>query len=86
MKFQVWEGNARNTAQNINLIAHLLHTHSTGTKVKVHHYRNDNNGARELKPIADDKNYDYNFQELRLLKEPRQLKKVCYMKHQLSAI
>ena len=57
----------------VTVYAHMLHTHGTGKKVNIHHFR----GIRELPHIATDANFDYNFQEVRLMKEPRILRSVC---------
>ncbi len=58
--------------RGVTVFAHLLHTHSAGTSVNIRHLR----GARELRPIATDSNYDFNFQELRLMKQPANLRPV----------
>ncbi|KAG7162285.1 MOXD1 2-like [Homarus americanus] len=51
----------------INVFAVILHTHLLGRKVRVRHLRQ----GRELEPIAQDNNYDFNYQEYRALKAPR---------------
>ncbi|XP_069156757.1 DBH-like monooxygenase protein 1 [Procambarus clarkii] len=51
----------------INVFAVILHTHLLGRKVRVRHLRQ----GRELEPIAQDNNYDFNYQEYRALKIPR---------------
>ncbi|ROT86052.1 putative MOXD1-like 2 [Penaeus vannamei] len=51
----------------INVFAVILHTHLLGRKVRVRHLRD----GRELEPIAQDNNYDFNYQEYRALNTPR---------------
>ncbi|XP_068207395.1 MOXD1 homolog 2-like [Palaemon carinicauda] len=51
----------------INVFAVILHTHLLGRKVRVRHIRD----GRELEPIAQDNNYDFNYQEYRALTNPR---------------
>ncbi|XP_071513833.1 DBH-like monooxygenase protein 1 [Panulirus ornatus] len=51
----------------IKVFAVVLHTHLLGRKVRVRHLRQ----GRELEPIAQDNNYDFNYQEYRALKIPR---------------
>ncbi|XP_071534713.1 DBH-like monooxygenase protein 1 [Panulirus ornatus] len=51
----------------ISVFAVILHTHLLGRKVRVRHLRQ----GRELEPIAQDNNYDFNYQEYRALKTPR---------------
>ncbi|XP_064082617.1 DBH-like monooxygenase protein 1 [Macrobrachium nipponense] len=51
----------------INVFAVILHTHLLGRKVRVRHIRD----GRELEPIAQDNNYDFNYQEYRALSSPR---------------
>nr|XP_053650331.1 DBH-like monooxygenase protein 1 [Cherax quadricarinatus] len=53
----------------INVFAVILHTHLLGRKVRVRHLRQ----GRELEPIAQDNNYDFNYQEYRALKLPRSI-------------
>ena len=61
-----------NQRNGVTVYAHMLHTHGTGKKVNIHHFR----GVQELSPIATDANFDYNFQEVRLMKEPANLRPV----------
>ena len=56
----------------VTVYAHMLHTHGTGKKVNIHHFR----GTEELPHIATDANFDYNFQEVRLMKDPANLRPV----------
>ena len=56
----------------VTVYAHMLHTHGTGKKVNIHHFR----GTEELPHIASDSKFDYNFQEVRLMKEPANLRPV----------
>ena len=44
----------------------FLHTHLTGREIHVRHFRN----GKELSPIASDTNYDFNYQQARILPEP----------------
>ena len=63
-----------NQRNGVTVYAHMLHTHGTGKKVNIHHFR----GIQELPPIATDANFDYNFQEVRLMKEPANLRPVSW--------
>ncbi|XP_076032752.1 MOXD1 homolog 2-like [Oratosquilla oratoria] len=56
-------------SSGINVFAAILHTHLLGRKVRVRHIRGD----RELEPIAQDNNYDFNYQEYRALPESRRV-------------
>ncbi|XP_064598425.1 DBH-like monooxygenase protein 1 [Liolophura sinensis] len=49
----------------INLFASFPHAHLIGTGVRFRHFR----GGKELRPITVDDNYDFNYQETRLLEE-----------------
>ena len=61
-----------NKPDGVTVYAHMLHTHGSGKKVNIHHLR----GNEELRPIATDANFDYNFQEVRLMKYPSNLRPV----------
>ncbi|CAL8125826.1 unnamed protein product [Orchesella dallaii] len=50
----------------INLASFVKHTHYSGRKFKISHYR----GNQELPWIANDNNYNSTFQEVRLLRSP----------------
>ncbi|XP_074648518.1 DBH-like monooxygenase protein 1 isoform X2 [Tubulanus polymorphus] len=52
----------------INLLAVMLHTHTSGHRIWMKHVRN----GRELPEIARDNHYDFNYQQFRLL--PKQIK------------
>ena len=43
----------------INVISVLLHAHLSGRKVRVRHFRE----SKELHWIANDENYDFNYQQ-----------------------
>ena len=63
-----------NQRNGVTVYAHMLHTHGTGKQVNIHHFR----GTQALPPIATDANFDYNFQEVRLMKEPANLRPVSW--------
>jgi len=46
-----------------------LHAHTFGTKLKLHHFRN----GIELPWIAYEDNFDFNYQQFRLLDEERKV-------------
>uniref|UniRef100_A0A6A7G1R7 MOXD1 homolog 2-like n=2 Tax=Hirondellea gigas TaxID=1518452 RepID=A0A6A7G1R7_9CRUS len=50
----------------IKVFGAVVQTHLLGREVKIRHLRN----GIELDPIAQDKNYDYNYLEYRLMKTP----------------
>ena len=65
-------------ASNINefkIVGILQHAHLLGSGIKTRHFRN----GTELEPLADDPNYDFNFQEMRLLKQERVVKPVSFL-------
>merc|ERR1712000_466219 len=53
--------------EGINIFSGFLHSHLFGTGLTVRHIRD----GKELPPILQDLNYDFNFQQERILKEPR---------------
>ncbi|CAL1540451.1 unnamed protein product [Lymnaea stagnalis] len=57
--------------QEIHIFANLLHAHLLGRKLRTRHFRN----GVELPPIMEDNSYDFNYQEMRKLKEERTIKK-----------
>lgn len=54
----------------INVVGILQHANVFGVGIKTRHFRN----GSELAPLADDPNFDFQFQEMRLLKEERVVK------------
>ena len=54
------------------MVGILQHAHIIGVGIKTRHFRN----GSELEPLADDPNYDFNFQEMRHLKKERVVKPV----------
>ncbi|XP_060066838.1 DBH-like monooxygenase protein 1 [Ylistrum balloti] len=50
-------------SEGINVFAMVQHSHLLGTQMVTRHYRN----GRELEPLAADKHYDFNFQDMRYL-------------------
>ncbi|CAL8092490.1 unnamed protein product [Orchesella dallaii] len=55
--------------EGITVFASFLHTHIAGRAARYHHFR----GNRELPWILTDDNYDFNYQQYRVLREERQL-------------
>ncbi|XP_059175984.1 DBH-like monooxygenase protein 1 homolog [Physella acuta] len=55
----------------IKVFANFLHAHLLGRKMRTRHFRNN----VELPPIMEDNSYDFNYQETRMLKEERVVKK-----------
>lgn len=53
----------------INVTTVLLHTHLSGRKIVLKHIRN----GVELAPIALENNYDFNYQQVRVVDPPRLL-------------
>nr|XP_015210154.1 PREDICTED: DBH-like monooxygenase protein 1 isoform X1 [Lepisosteus oculatus] len=51
----------------IRVFAVLLHSHLAGRALRARHFRKDN----ELRPLAYDNEFDFNFQEFQYLKEER---------------
>ncbi|KAB0792970.1 hypothetical protein PPYR_12590 [Photinus pyralis] len=47
----------------VNVVSVLLHSHLAGRRLKLRHIRGD----KELAPIAQDDNYDFNYQQARTL-------------------
>lgn len=56
----------------VKIFAAILHAHLKGVKLRLRHFR----GNTELEPMAYDDFYDFNFQEYRLMKPMKILKKV----------
>lgn len=50
----------------VNVFMIFLHGHYTARSIKLRHFRN----GRELPPLGEDKNFDANFQQARILSEP----------------
>ena len=70
MRFQAMEAAK---VGEIRIIGDLQHAHLLGSGIKTRHFRN----GVELEPLEDDPDYDFNFQEMRLLKKERIVKPVC---------
>lgn len=51
----------------IKLVSVVLHSHLAGKKLRLRHIRE----GRELPPVAEDGNYDFNYQQARVL--PREV-------------
>lgn len=56
----------------MNIFAVFHHAHLLGRGLVTRHYRN----GTELKPIAEDRNYDFDYQDTRLLKDEVNLRAV----------
>lgn len=57
--------------KSIKFVGLLQHAHLLGVGIKTRHIRNDT----ELSPIAEDDNYDFDYQDTRALKEEREVKR-----------
>ncbi|KAH9500342.1 DBH-like monooxygenase protein 1 [Bulinus truncatus] len=57
--------------QEIRVFADFQHAHLLGRKIRTRHFRN----GVELEPIMEDNSYDFNYQEMRKLREERIVKK-----------
>jgi len=57
-------------ANEIHVFSSMLHSHLLGSKMRTRHFRN----GTELEHIAQDNNYDFNFQEQRYLPQERTIK------------
>ncbi|CAL8084958.1 unnamed protein product [Orchesella dallaii] len=55
--------------EGINVFASFLHTHQTGSAARYHHFR----GNKELPWILTDDNYDFDYQQYRVLREERKV-------------
>ncbi|CAL8068078.1 unnamed protein product [Orchesella dallaii] len=55
--------------EGISVFAALTHTHTTGNGMRVLHFR----GNKELPWIMYDNNYDFNYQQWRMLREERRI-------------
>ncbi|XP_064602687.1 DBH-like monooxygenase protein 1 [Liolophura sinensis] len=60
-----------NQTDKLNVFAAILHSHLAGHKIRLRHIRD----GKELDVLAQDNNYDFNFQETRLLPEERVIQK-----------
>ena len=56
----------------IKIVAVVFHTHLKGIRVRVRHFRDED----ELPLISKDDNYDFNFQDMRKLPEEVSVLKV----------
>lgn len=63
------EGFKQSNNSGVKVFAALQHAHLLGREIRTRHFRN----GTELDPILDDRNYDFNFQEMRLLPTEVQL-------------
>ena len=66
----------------IRIIGDLQHAHLLGSGIKTRHFRN----GVELEPLEDDPDYDFNFQEMRLLKKERVVYPVCVDKYSVCLL
>ncbi|CAL8068136.1 unnamed protein product [Orchesella dallaii] len=55
--------------EGINVVAAMLHTHTTGKEATLHQYRD----GRELPWILSDDNYNFDFQQVRVLRKERKI-------------
>ena len=55
-----------NGLNEISVFAVCQHTHLAGRTVRTRHFRD----GRELPPILSEPNYDFNFQQTRILPAP----------------
>uniref|UniRef100_H2XZG6 DOMON domain-containing protein n=1 Tax=Ciona intestinalis TaxID=7719 RepID=H2XZG6_CIOIN len=55
----------------LNIYGVMQHSHLLGTGMKTRYFR----GGVELPPLSEDKSYDFNYQETRILQEERVFKK-----------
>ncbi|XP_033727736.1 DBH-like monooxygenase protein 1 [Pecten maximus] len=55
--------------EGIEAFAILQHSHLLGKEMTTRHYRN----GREIKPLATDKHYDFDFQDMRYLPKKRKI-------------
>ena len=78
MRFQAMEAAK---VGEIRIIGDLQHAHLLGSGIKTRHFRN----GVELEPLEDDPDYDFNFQEMRLLKKERIVKPVCICTNSLQS-
>jgi len=60
--------------EDVNVFAVFQHAHLLATGITTHHTRN----GTELKPFAHDEHYDFNFQDVRILRPERKLMKVRF--------
>ncbi|CAD5112484.1 DgyrCDS1700 [Dimorphilus gyrociliatus] len=67
----ITEAFTKDNLEEVNVFAVFLHSHLKGVGIKIRHFRND----IELEPMAYDDSYDFNFQEIRNLKQIRKIKK-----------
>ncbi|KAH3740426.1 hypothetical protein DPMN_047132 [Dreissena polymorpha] len=51
--------------QEVKAFSHMHHSHLRGSAMKTRHFRN----GTELKPLAYEPDYDFNFQEFRSFPE-----------------
>merc|ERR1712137_46928 len=59
------EGFKQSNLQEVKAFSLLQHSHLLGSAMKTRHFRN----GTEIKPLADEPAYDFNFQEFRLFDE-----------------
>lgn len=56
----------------MKVFAVLLHSHLIGKKMSARHIRGDT----EMEPLAEDLNFDFDYQDLRTLSEEREIRYV----------
>jgi len=64
-QFCMEKGLSQASVPAVNVIGAVQHAHLLAERIQTRHFRN----GTELTPIMDDPNYDFNFQEMRLLKK-----------------
>ena len=72
MFFSIFQSIQAAKVPEINIVGVLQHAHLLGVGIKTRHFRN----GQELEPLADDPNYDFDFQEMRVLKKERTVRPV----------
>ena len=70
---------SKDTEDGIKIYGVALHSHLLGVNIKLRHFRN----GKELPPIAKDEHFDFNYQYMKILKNPVTVKPVSL---QLSRI
>ena len=59
----ILQGLSQSGNTEIKLFSGLQHAHLLAREIRTRHFRN----GTEIDPIMDDRNYDFNFQEMRML-------------------
>ncbi|CAD5112434.1 DgyrCDS1656 [Dimorphilus gyrociliatus] len=60
-----------NKLEEVKIFSVMLHAHLKGVKMRLRHYRGD----EEIEPITYDDSYDFNYQDYKLMKPMKVLKK-----------